>query len=108
MKERKNMMQDYVFVEIKEFYKKNGRMPGIRELQRYLWYASPRSVAIAYERLVEEWKLAKTNWKYELEELKSSWKTYEWSKEEIVDFLDGMNPLQVHITGSIYFTVFYK
>lgn len=50
-----------VFVYIKNYIRENWSSPSIRTIQEALWYASPRSIQLLVNSLIEKWYLKKEN-----------------------------------------------
>ena len=49
----------HLYSKLKEFVSEFDRMPSIRELQKYIWYKSTRSISLIYAELIELWMLKK-------------------------------------------------
>ncbi len=56
----------YLYSKLKEFVSEFDRMPSIRELQKYIWYKSTRSISLIYAELIELWMLERKWTKYYL------------------------------------------
>ena len=56
----------HLYSKLKEFVSEFDRMPSIRELQKYIWYKSTRSISLIYQELIMFWMLDKKWKKYYL------------------------------------------
>ncbi len=56
----------HLYSKLKEFVSEFDRMPSIRELQKYIWYKSTRSISLIYAELIELWMLERKWTKYYL------------------------------------------
>ena len=100
-----------VLYELREYIQQHDTMPSFRQLADKCWYKSPRSIAIAYDDLMDNGILMKEgNW-YILKELKEDyeWKSFTWNADDILNILNSMNPISKIVTGGNgSFTIFYK